>query len=104
MSYLRDKWIEDHQKAIDERAEELILERLQDPFAFADMMTGIEHVDSIYPHLQRMLRSIDRACKGDKISIDAVLGACSDIQGRIMQETEVWRDECQLQAEKELSQ
>jgi len=43
--------------------------------------------------LARIMRSLDRACKGDAISRDAVLTACSHIEKKLLDASLKYRDE-----------
>lgn len=90
------------ERAIEVRTAELIAERLADAAQFADLMSGIEPT-SIYPHLQRALLELDRACRGDSIARDAVLSAVSRIQRIVKAEAQSsWSDEAEALAEQEI--
>ncbi len=76
-SYARE--VEDHQNEINERkAQALILEGK----SVSDLLNGYE-ID-VSAELARIMRELDRACRGDSISTTAVLTACSHIQDKLI--------------------
>ena len=93
----------EQQALIELRAGQLLAERLSDPAMFADLMCGIEPT-TYYPHLQRAVLNLDRACKGEGIAMDAVLSALHQIQKIVRAEAkEVWSAECEAIAEMEIA-
>lgn len=91
------------ERAIERRALELRDERLyDDQVQFDDLMAGIDPAD-YQPQLQRALRNLDQACKGDKIALDAITTALSQIQSMFKAEADrVWMDELRTLAEREV--
>ena len=87
---------------IEARAQELFDERMQSRESFDDLLAGME-TDTINHQLHRALMSLDNACAGDRIALDAIRAALSQIQAVVVAEAEkVWREECRDQAEREL--
>ena len=88
---------------IEQLADQKLTARLYDDAEqFNDLLAGIEPSD-YEPQLQRALRNLDRACKGDRASIDAVLTAVSQIQRTFKNEAErVWLDDIKDEAAGEI--
>jgi hypothetical protein len=89
---------------IEQLADQMLAERLYtDTPAFLDLMDGIEYSDFM-PQLQRCLRDLDAACKGDKIALDAITTALSQIQKVVKAEAErLWLDGLREQATREIA-
>lgn len=84
---------------IDQLADQKLEERLYDDHVqFDDLLAGIDPVD-YEQQLQRALRNLDRACKGDKIALDAITTALSQIQRTFKAEAErVWLEDLKDEA------
>lgn len=79
----------------EQRAAEILQERLGDEDRFQDLMDGIDST-SINPHLFRALQHLDRAIYGHARDVEAVLHNLSRIQTIVRLEAEsVWSDECE---------
>ena len=83
------------------RTEVLIQEKFRDPQSFYDLMSGLDNSD-IDPHLHTALLSLDSACSGDQEACIIVLRALHNIQRRVKDEMQVWHDECEATAEREM--
>lgn len=86
---------------IGNRTKELLEEKFRDINQFRDLMAGIDS-DDFVPQLHRALIELDNACAGDPIASAAVLQSLTNIQKRIKDESEDWREECEGKAEREM--
>jgi hypothetical protein len=86
---------------IEDRARELAAARA------AEMLTNAEGVDELLDtvgvdsgtHIARAMRSLDRACKGNAIAVEAVLGAMVNLQSEMrVAAYKAVIDDCRLEA------
>lgn len=91
----------EEQQRIDERAEEIIDERLEDPTWRNDLLSEQDTADE----LGRAIANLDDAINGNEISRTAVFTALSHIQ-RAMKNAarDAWLDDCRELAEREMSE
>lgn len=86
------------QQRREQRAAEILQERLGDEDRFQDLMSGIDS-SIVYSHLFRALQKLDRAIYGHQPDVQAVLYNLSRIQTIVDLEAQsVWRDECEALA------
>lgn len=94
-------WDDADAELIANRTEVLIQEKFRDPQSFYDLMSGLDNSD-IDPFLHRALLNLDDACNGDNEACVAVLQALHRIQMRVKDEMQLWHDECEQTAEREM--
>lgn len=93
-----------HESAlIQQLASQKVEERLYDsPEYFADLMDGVDGSD-YYGQLQRALANRERACKGERIAMDAVLTALTIIDRALKPQAEkAWGEDCSDEATNEI--
>lgn len=89
-------------EVIETRAREMLAERFADRDEFYYLLVGMDD-HTIVHQLHRALMSLDDACVGKQIALDAIRSALSQIQALVHSEAErVWHEELVEQAEREL--
>lgn len=89
---------------IESRVSELTQERLTEYKRFQDILAGIDPTETD-THIHRALNNLDKACKGEKIAITAVLNSLCHVQRLVYVEAlEAWNDELREIAENELTE
>lgn len=89
---------------LDERADELMAERIKDVQRFKDFCTEAQSV-TVDEQVHRALMNIDGACNGEWIEKNAVLSAISNVQRIYKAWCEAtYRDECRGEAEHEYAE
>ena len=95
-----DQIYHDAAACADRRERNIELTEINETQALADIQEGetLEPIIECYQlqfhhELARIMRNIDKACSGDKISHDAVMTACSQMQTRLLDASLKYQEE-----------